>query len=244
MLGKLESALRALLGNALPDLIGGDSPPVKLELAAAELAIDPSSQEAQPSAPRPDDRTDLLPFDPAKPAGPYLLTQSPYEGPRRVRLRTSAGDFIALRESEIAWDRLDGRRFQLALRADRDLSSIHGVQILYGVTAVFTRIKATQSAELQLTSNDADKLDRAEALVIAAIALNRPLLAAQAASVAGSGNYSGAIEVKDLKLVRGTAAAGTRRLELRLDVELKAARALDDGEGARIERTDIHVLLG
>src|SRR5689334_24580768 len=114
----VDNALRTLLVDALPGLFGGASPAVGLALAGDLLAIDPQSADADAGAPTPDDRIDVFALDP-NPDARDALTQPPYRGPRRVRLTTDAGDALALRGEEVAWDALDQRVFQLRLRPAR-----------------------------------------------------------------------------------------------------------------------------
>jgi hypothetical protein len=156
-----------------------------LTLFSGPVEIDPQSADAAAGEPRPDDRADSFPFHPEHPEGPYTLTQPPCPGPRHVRLTTEMGDRIPLRADEAIWN---GRVFTLHLRPNRELSGVVGVEALYGVTAVFTTIKATQTLTLQLEASDADRLEQAEALVVAVIALNRQRLVDEAgATFVGDG---------------------------------------------------------
>lgn len=237
MEGNLETALRTLVASALPGLFGGSAPAVALTVLGDVFDVDPDSLDATAGEPRPDDRTDQFTFNPAQPAGPYTLSQPPYPGPRRVWLTTSAGDRSALREQEIVWDALDSRVFSLDLRPNRELAGVDGVQVLYGVTAVFTKIKAAQTIAIQLKSADAARLRQAEALVVAVVQLQRQQLIDQSAALYEDGDYGARAEIKSLKLVHGARPADdTRLLTLLADVELKASRALDDQEGRPIRR--------
>jgi len=239
MSSELDDALHALIVEALPGLCGGASPPVRVSVASDVLELDPHAGDAAASEPRPDDQLDELPFDPAHPAGPYLLTKPPYPGPRRVRLVTGAGDRVPLRDRETAWDATDPRRFSLDPRADRDLDGVTGVEVLYGVVSVFTKVKATQTLGVSLAASTADaaRLKQAEALVVAVIELNRERLAGDAQVSYHDGDYGAAVGVRRLGLVRVTTPAeGERLLTVQAEVELKASRALGDGEGRPIER--------
>jgi len=239
MIGNLDEALRTLLTQALPGLLGGASPPVRLTVTGGLFDVDPQSADAVASEPRPDDRTDQFPFDPATPAGPYTLTQPPYPGPRRVRLATADGDRLPLREDEVVWDALDPRRFSLALRSGRERAGVAQVQVLYGVTAVFTTVKTADTVLVQLQSSaaDAGPLEQAEALVVAVIALNRQQLVDQARRTYEDGEYGATTELKGLTLLKGTSpAADTRLLTLRAEGEVKATRALREDEGRPIVR--------
>jgi hypothetical protein len=154
-----------------------------------------------------------------------------------VWLVTEADERTPLRPDEVVWDKTDARRFSLALRPQRDLSSITSVRVLYGVTAIYTKIKTAQTLDLQLKASDANLLERAEALVIAVIQLNRKRLVEDARASYEDGEYEAAVELKNLNLVLGTRiAADTRLLTLRADLELRAERALGEDEGVPIER--------
>ena len=236
MTGGLPDALETLLTTSLPGLFDGET--VGLTVGGGLLEIDQEqSADATASEPRPDDRVDDIEFDPEEPTGPYTLTQPPYPGPRRVWLVTRAGDRLPLRPEEVIWDRTDARVFTLALRPQRDVSAVTGIRVLYGVTAVFTKVKAVQTLDLQLETSDADLLERAESLVVAVIQLNRQRLADEARTSYEDGDYGAIVEIKNVGLVRGTTPEDdVRLLLLRAELELKASRALGEDEGAPIER--------
>jgi hypothetical protein len=237
VIGQLAAALETLLKAALPGLLvdasHGASPVIALGVSSVSFDLDPKSADAAASEPRPDDRMDTFPFDPAQPAGPYTLTQPPYPGPRRVRLVTAAGERLALQDGEVSWDEVEARRFTLQPRAARQLTGFSSVQVLYGVTAIFTILKATQTLNIQLKSST--RLDDAEALVIAVIELNRQQLIDQSRATYSDGDYGAAVDLKHLTLSKGASpAADTRLLMLQADVELKATRALRADEGKPI----------
>lgn len=236
MTGGLPNALETLLTTSLPGLFGGGA--VGLSVVGGLLEIDQEqSADATASEPRPDDRVDDLGFDPEDPAGPYTLTQPPYPGPRRVWLVTGAADRLPLRSEEVVWDRTDARIFSLALRPQRDVSAVTGIRVLYGVTAVYTKVKAVQTLDVRLTTSDSDLLERAESLVVAVIQLNRQRLADEARAIYEDGDYGAAVELKNVGLIRGTTPEDDVRLLLmRAELELKASRALGEDEGAPIER--------
>lgn len=237
MTGKLDEAIKNLLVQALPALLGGNSPAVETSVTGDLFELDPRSADAVAGEPRPDDRTDNLPFSPAQPAGPYTLTQTPDPGPRRVRLTSALGDRIALTEAEVIWDADDARRFTLNLRADRELAGINGVQALYSVVAVYTKLKFGQSLTVQLQSGDAAKLEQAEALTVAVITLNRQQLIEQGRETFSQGDYGAQLEIKSFQFVKGaTPSAGARLLHFRAEIELKATRALAETEGRPIQR--------
>jgi hypothetical protein len=236
--GGLPQALETLLTGSLPGLFADDGEAVGLTIAGGLLEIDQEqSADATASEPRPDDRVDTLAFDPADPAGPYTLTQPPYPGPRRVWLVTQTDERLPLRPDEVVWDRADARSFSLALRPQRDVSAVTGIRVLYGVTAIYTNVKAVQTVEVQLEASDASLLERAESLVVAVIQLNRQQLIDDARASYEAGDYDATVELKSVSVVRGTRpTSDTRLLTLQADLELRAARALGEDEGVPIER--------
>jgi hypothetical protein len=237
MTGKLDEAIKTLLAQALPALVGGAAPAVQASVAGDLFELDPRSADAEASEPRPDDRADNLAFNAAQPAGPYSLTQTPLPGPRRVRLTSALGDRIALTDAEVTWDANDARRFTLNLRPDRDPASINGVQVLYSVIAVYANLKFGQNLTVQLQSNDAAKLEQAEALAVAVIALNLQQLIEQGRESFSQGDYGAQLEIKSFQFVKGTMpSANARALHFRAEVELKATRSLADTEGKPIQR--------
>ncbi len=172
-------------------------------------------------------------------AGPYQLTKAPYPGPRRVRLVTADADRIPLLNGEVVWDATDPRRFTLRPQIDRDLTGVSGVEVLYGVVSVFTKVKATRTVTVALTASTADTapLKQAEALLVAVIELNRERLATDAQGVYHDGTYGAVTTVKRVRLVGVTAPAdGERLLTVLAEMELKASRALGAEEGRPIER--------
>jgi len=235
MIGNLPEALRTLLTGSLPTLFGGPaSSTVNLTIGGGLLEIEQQDADATAGEPRPDDRKDNLTFDSE---GPYMLTQPPYPGPRRVWLVTGTGEHTPLRPEEVLWDRADARRFSLALRPQRNTSAVTGVRVLYGVTAIYTKIRAAQALDVQLKTPNANLLERTETLVVAVIQLNRQRLVDESRVSYKDGAYDAAVELKNLSLVQGTRpAADTRLLTLRADLELRAGRALEEDEGVPIER--------
>jgi hypothetical protein len=240
MIGDLPQALEALLASSLPNLFGGPEGDGAVELSSSGGPLEIDEREAADAIagePRPDDRVDALAFDPADPSGPYTLTQPPYPGPRRLWLLTATGDRTPLRPEEAIWDRTDTRKFSLALRPQRDVSAVTDVHVLYGVAAVYTKIKALQTVNLQLRVSDANLLEQAETLVVGVLQLNRQRLVDESRASYEDGDYCATVEIKNVGLVEGTRpTADTGLLTLRADLELKASRALREGEGSPIER--------
>ena len=235
MVGNLETVLSNLLKTALPGLFGGTPPPVQLTIAEDLFQVDPESADAIAGEPRPDDRTDVLSFDSNQPIGLYSLSQTPYPGPRRVRLGLAGGDRVALREDEVRWDPVNPQQFTLNLRPTRSLTGVTQVLVLYGVTAVFTKLKLKQQVSLELKSSNLEQLNAAEALTIAVITLNRQQIIDTAQMLYEDGNYGAATEIKTLQLTQGQRIEQSRKLILQTEVELKATRALAETEGQPIE---------
>ncbi|HEY0735979.1 MAG TPA: hypothetical protein VGD69_13785 [Herpetosiphonaceae bacterium] len=231
----IDNALRTLLVEALPGLFGGSSPAVQIALSGDVLMIDPQSADGAAGLPTPDDRLDHFAFNQDAQLL-YTLTQPPYPGPRRVRLTTDSGDALPLRDDEVTWDVADARVFRLHLRPTRELSGITGVQVLYGVTAIFSKLKAVRTLSFDLTADDETKLEPATALVMAVATLDRARFMNVARVTYEDGDYGTDIEVKSLKLQRGERQeAGVRRLTLAAELELKVRRALAEDEGRPIE---------
>jgi hypothetical protein len=250
MTGNLDNAIQTLLTTALPGLLGGATPPVALTIQSGRFVVNPLSAEGLASEPRPDDQLDHFAFNPAgmvfDPHDPaydpqqlpsFTLTRPPYPGPRRVRLCTAAGDRIPVREQEVLWDALDPRVYTLALLPSRDLADVNGVEVLYGVIAVFTTLKANQTLTIQLQAADAAPLEQAEALVTGIVELNKSALVDHSAATYDGGDYRATVKAKSLKLMEGNRAAADRRvLTYEVEIELKTTRALRSDEGQPIVR--------
>jgi hypothetical protein len=237
MTGHLDEAIAELLAAELPAIFGGDPPTVRVTPASEIFNVDSDSADPEASQPRTDDRTDNLPFSSANPQGPYTLTQHPDTTPRKIRLTTAAGDRIPLTDSEALFDEVDARQFTLNLRPSRDVTGVNGVQVLYGITAVFTKIKYAADITLSLEAADTATLDRAESLATAVLLLNLPRLVTAGAESLEEGDYGVHTTVKSLKLVSGAAPpGGGRRIVLGATFELKATRTLAEDEGKPIVR--------
>ena len=237
MTGNLDDALLTLLRTALPSLLGGAAPPVAVAAEAAAFVLDATSTDVEAGQPRSDEASDVLPFVAATPAGPYLLSRPPDASVRKLRLATAAGDRVPLQDTEVLWDALEPRRFTLALRPGRDLGPVTGVLVLYGVTAVYATLKYSQALALSLTSAVPADLERAQALALAVLALHRGALVADGAKAEQADAYRALVSIKALHFLGGDAPSATqRRIQLRAEIELKAVRALADGEGQPIQR--------
>lgn len=250
MNGNLEGAIRTLLVEALPGLLGGTAPPVALLVESEHFAAAANESEPQTSEPRPDDQIDQFALDPSAlvldPVDPaydpaalpaFTLTRPPYPGPRRVRLLTEAGDRVPLQESEVQWGEVDTRRMALMLAPSRDLAGVTGVEVLYGVVAVFTTLKLRQTLHLQFSAPNVGQLERCTALAIGALELNRSALLDGSAATFGDGEYTTSIKITSLRLLEGSSPSGeARRLVYEAEIELKSTRALRSDEGRPIAR--------
>lgn len=237
MVGNLEAALQNLIQAAYPRFFTGTTPLVRWEITHVTFQVDPDSADATASEPRPDDRTDRLPFDSDAAAGPYMLSQPPYPGPRRLWLTTTAGDRVTLQKGEVVWNPSNSQQFTLALRPSRDLSVFSTIEVLYGITAVFTKLKLSHTLTLTLSSSDTAALGQSESLLVGLIALNRQALIDTANATYEEGEYGVTLEIKNLLLTQGSQTEdNSRTLTLAAESELKATRALREDEGMPIER--------
>lgn len=236
MLGNLRNAITALLKSALPTLFTGAGA-VVVSFVTDDWTFDPSSLDPVAGEPGPEDAADRLAFDPAAPAGPYLLTRPPYPGPRRVYLRSAAGERVALLPSELSWSASDPRSFGVQLRAGRDASGFNQLEIHYGVVAAGTRLKVMHQLAIAFASGDAGKLEQALVLGLAVLALNRETLRAQAAFSFSAGNWQADGRLKTLGFVSGSSPAGSgHRLVASVEIDLRVQRLLGPDEGKPIER--------
>lgn len=236
MPASITGAFRDLLVTSLPDLFGGDKPAAQLAVTEGSFDVDPTYAEVSVSEPRPDDRTEDLPFDPAKPTGPYTLAQPPAAGPRRVSLDSETGARTLLADEEIVWDVADGRKFTLQLRPSRDPKTFKTVHALYGVVTVTTLLRGRQTLSARLQPADASRLEETLSLVMGVVALNRQaLMDATRSDYAGNG-YGAHVSVKSLQIKSAAYAANSVTLLLGAEVELKAERALAPDEGHAIVR--------
>jgi hypothetical protein len=237
MIGHLAAAVVDLLTASMPTLVGAGAGQVGVQVRRPLYVIDPASADALAGAPRPDDGRDTLPFDPAHPQGPYLLSRPPYPGPRRVYLENGAGERITLNSDEVAWDPANPQQFTVQLKVYRDTTGLDQVTVLYGITGIFTSIKAVNTVEIELTSTDSANLFAAESLAVSIIQLNRDILRENAESSVSDGDYTVVTSIKKLVIHRGTfTQGGSLVIALDAESEVKASRALRADEGVVIER--------
>ena len=234
MLLNLQTAIAALLKKAFPALFAGAGA-VSISFELDDWSFDAASTDPVAGEPGPEDAVDLLPFNPAAPTGPYQLTQRPYPGPRRVYLRSAAGDLLALLPAELAWDALNSRRLSLLPRAGRELAGFNQLELQYSVVTAGTRLKIQHRLTLLLAATDPAKAERGLVLGLAALALNRDTLRAKAAFAYKTVNYQAQGSLKSLSFVSGGSAAATgHRLLVNAEIDLRLQRLLGADEGKPI----------
>lgn len=233
MLAAFENAVITLLRTALPTVFDGAGA-ASVALAGDAWDFDPLSADPVAGEPGAEDAVDDLPFVPAAPAGPHRLTRAPYPGPKRVYLRSAAGELVALAPAEVAWSASDPRSFTLAPRAGRDLSPYDHLRILYGIVSAATRVQTRHRVTLTITGTDAGKADEAHGLALSVIALNRAALMTAAAASWASGSYQASLIMKTLTFSSGAASATVRTLLLSAGLELRLQRLLGEDEGKPI----------
>ncbi|HTT38629.1 MAG TPA: hypothetical protein VMH32_13280 [Burkholderiales bacterium] len=235
MLLALEDAIVALLKSAFPALFTGEGA-ATVTFPADTWDFDPLSADPVAGEPGPEDAVDDLAFDPSHPAGPYTLTRPPYPGPKRVYLRSAAGELVALSSAELTWDPANPASFTFAPRPGRDVTGFDQLEIQYGVVAVATRLKTLHKLTLQITAADAATAEQALALSLSALALNRTTLIGEGGFSWNAGSYQAEGTLKTLKFSAGAAtAAASRQLNLEAEVDLRLERMLAEDEGKPIE---------
>lgn len=234
MLLALQSAITSLLQSSLPALFSGAGA-VGVAFGSDSWTFDPLSADPVAGEPGPEDAVDRLAFDPASPAGPYALTRPPYPGPKRVYLRSPAGDLIAVSATELSWNPANPASFGFQPRPGRELDGFDQLEVHYGIVAAGSQLKLLHQATLTLTAADATAAAQALSLALAVLALNRETLREQAAFSVGSGSYQAAGALKTLSFTGGSTAGGTATLQLAAELDLKVQRLLGDDEGQPIQ---------
>ncbi|WP_291992484.1 hypothetical protein [Candidatus Accumulibacter sp. ACC003] len=226
MLLALENAIDALLKSALPSLFTGSGAAVATFSADHwdfdRLSADPIAGEAGP-----EDAIDELTFDAAAPAGPHSLTRPPYHGPKRVYLRSTSGELVALRGAEVVWDAADPAAFSVVPATGRVLSDYTHLHVMYGVVAAATRLKSLHRLNLQIAGADASSTEKAFALTLSVLVMNREALLRAAAFSWTAGGYQVDGSLKTLRFSSGAApAAAVRTLALEAEIDLRLERLL------------------
>jgi len=234
MLLALENAIVGLLKEAFPALFTG-TPPAVVTFPDDTWEFDPLSADSAAGEPGLEDAVDDLAFNPAEPSGPYALSRPPYPGPKRVYLRSAAGELVAIGTAEVIWSPSIPASFTLAPRPGRDVSGFDHVQVLYGVVAAATRLKTVHKLTLQISGSDAGTAEQALALTLSALALNRDTLMSQGGFSWTMGGYQAQGTVKTLKFSAGAATTTTSRtLFVQAEVDLRLERLLGADEGKPI----------
>ena len=233
MLLALEAAIRSLLESALPALFTGASA-VQLAFGDDAWTFDAASADPVAGEPGPEDAVDQLAFNPDAPAGPYTLTRPPYPGPKRVYLRSAAGELVAVSPKELTWSTADPASFSFQPRPGRDVSGFTGLSVLYGIVAAGTQLKVLHQAALTFSAADAARAEQAVTLAIAVLALGRETLREQGAFAFTNGGYQAQGTVKTLAFSGGTTIATQRTLRLSAEIDLKVQRLLTEDEGTPI----------
>lgn len=230
MLLGLENAIVKLLKSELPSLFSGPA------AATASFSADAWAFDRLSTAPvagelGPEDAVDELPFDASAPTGPYSLTRQPYPGAKRVYLRSTKGELVALRNTEVVWNPADPASFAVVPVAGRVLSEFDHLHVMYSVVAEATRIKTVHKLTLQIAGADAESTEKAFALSLSVLAMNHELLLRSAAFSWAAGDYQVDGSVKTLKFYSGSSsAANVRTLSLDAELDLRLERLLEGGE--------------
>ncbi|MFI9379629.1 hypothetical protein [Kutzneria sp. NPDC052558] len=227
----LTTAVDGLLRAGLPGLFGGASPPIALAVTRVDLIVDPLPQATALSEPRAYDGVDTLPF---AAAGPYQLSQPPAAGPRRVWLARDTGR-LTLSDAQTVWDATDPRKFTLVLDGV-DVTGVTGVGVQYMVIAVRTDLTATETVHIGLTGDPA-AVEKAESLVLAAVALDRATLLT--ASTVNDGVYGSTVVTDSLTVTGSSTIDGGRAIALKAHLRFTGSRALRADEGVAIKHIGI-----
>ena len=236
MLLALEGAIVNLLNRELPSLFTGPGS-ASASFSAHTWDFDRLSVDPVAGEPGPEDAVDELAFDPATPAGPYALTRPPCPGPKRVYLRATSGELVALGNAEVVWDPADRASFSVVPAGGRSLSGFDHLHVMYGVVAAATRLKTLHKLTLQLAGADAGDTEQAFALALATLVLNRDTLLRAGGFAWAAGGYQVEGSVRTLKFSAGSApATSLRTLALEAELDLRLERLLEEGEGEAISR--------
>ncbi len=236
MLLALQNAIDALLKSALPSLFTGGGA-AAVTFSADSWDFDRLSADPIAGQPGPEDAVDELLFDAAAPAGPYALTRPPYPGPKRVYLRSTSGELVALRNTEVVWSPADAASFSVVPAAGRVLCGFEHLHVMYGVVAAATRLKSLHKLALQIAGADAESAERAFALSLAVLVMNREALQRSASFSWTAGGYQADGTLKTLRFTSGASPGPAQRtLLLEVEVELRLERLLGEDEGGAGEQ--------
>ncbi|WP_313953181.1 hypothetical protein [Accumulibacter sp.] len=230
MLLGLENAIVSLLQNELPSLFSGPG------AATASFSADAWAFDRLSTAPvagelGPEDAVDELPFDSSAPTGPYSLTRQPYPGLKRVYLRSTKGELVALRNAEVVWNPADPGSFAIVPVAGRTLSEFDHLHVMYSAVAEATRLKTLHKLTLQIAGADSDSTERAFALSLSVLAMNHDMLLRRAAFSWAADDYQVDGSVKTLRFFSGSSSGeNLRTLSLEAELDLRLERLLAGSE--------------
>lgn len=237
MLLALQIAIDTLLKSALPSLFTGPGA-AAVTFSADAWDFDRLSADPIAGEPGPEDAVDELVFDPTAAAGPYALTRPPCAGQKRVYLRSTGGALVALRNSEVVWNAADAASFSVVPAVGRVLAGFDHLHVMYGVVAAATRLKSSHKLALQIAASDAESTERAFALALAVLVINREALLRAASSSRTAGGYQADVTLKTLRFTSGSSPEpALRTLALEAEVELRLERLIGEEEGRSIERS-------
>ncbi|WP_300319219.1 hypothetical protein [Accumulibacter sp.] len=234
MLLALENAIVKLLRRELPSLFTGPTA-AEATFSADSWDFDRLSADPIASESGPEDAVDELLFDPDAPAGPHSLTRPPCSAPKRVYLRSSNGELVALRNAEVVWSTSDPASFSVVPGAGRNLAGCNHLHVMYGVVATATRLRMLHKLTLQIAGPDASSTEVAFALALSVLVINRDVLARSAGFSWTASGYQVDGSVKTLKFTAGSSpATALRNLSLEVELDLRLEHLLEDGEASSV----------
>jgi hypothetical protein len=120
---------------------------------------------------------------------------------------------------------------------DRDPAGVTGVGVRYSVVVVEVAVRVAQVVRVGLGGAEPVALERAEALVIALLTLERRRIAGAVGAEYTDGDYGAAVTAESVDVLGGAAAdGGGRWLEIRARLDIAASRSPREDEGAPIAR--------
>ncbi|MGZ4435346.1 MAG: hypothetical protein ACXVW7_17235 [Trebonia sp.] len=236
--GELIDVLGAALAAASAELFGGSPARVTLSVVADTLLL----AEAAPGAGgvRRESQSERLDLDPQHPNGPYRTAFVPAPGARLVRALVGDAVAFSFRDDEVAWSPSEPQSFTLTPRPNRLLAGVTGLRVMYAVNAVSATTAGLGKVTLALAGASSD-VYRARDLALAVLALEADVLLAHVETTRREGDYTTTqratgLTVVSVELMESAADALSCRLVVDLQREVKAERALRDGEGTPISR--------
>jgi hypothetical protein len=237
--GEFADVLRAALAAASPELFGGTPTLVSLSVVADTLCLSEPATGGANGVHR-KSRSERLDVDPRRPTGPYRTAVAPAPGPRVVRALVGNAAAFTFRDVEVVWSPTEPQSFTLAPRANRSLTEVTGLRVVYAADAVSAATAYRGRVTLALAGAPSD-VYRARDLAIALLALEADTLVAHTQTTRREGDYVTTHQATGLSTVSlDLEASDTDALVCRLAVDLhrqvEVERALRDGEGTPIRR--------